>query len=178
MEYQIQLIFISLNDYFMTKERMTKERPGTYYELLYYLCKRDNISPYKIINFDISFIANRPKEYRFSSMIGIIGNTIYHFEGLQKFIQTNLGDLPVTTMFDTICLLSHISLSDCSSYSQLKKVGVHKDSLGRGWYSNCDLFEIDGFYFAPDIETSRGYKEQTPTNEEILSFLNNNNSSI
>lgn len=150
---------------------MTQNNPGTYYQLLNYLCELDGISPYKLIDLGINYVNDRPKQYKFSFLIGIKDNLVYYFQGLNNDIQTHLGLIPKDTRFDFICFINDIRLKDCPSYSSLNKVGKYKDSLGGGWYSDIDLFEINGLYFAPDMETSSNYAKKSLSTEEILELL-------
>ena len=147
--------------------KLTKESPGCYHQLLDYLSQKTGIAKYKtltLIESDLYYIDKNGKQkckYSYKPLKCFNSDGVWHhpkyssnrlceFGKMLDMRKPYLSDSEFKFDYYTIDIRLNITDFDV----KLNKCGKYRDSLGGGWYSDIDLFELDGLYFAPDFDCS------------------------
>lgn len=135
----------------MIKE-YSKNNPGCYHAAIKYLAEIESTSPYKTLTFDkveslyLTTKSKNPKKrkrlayksYKIKA-IDAKGNEFPFYDNNLRFDARGV----VAVRFEVEVLKRFEDFK-----AEVKNAGNYKDSLGGGWHSNCQLFEISGNYFA------------------------------
>lgn len=131
--------------------RNTITNPGCYHSMIHYLSSISNISPYKEMNY---YTIERAKPLTHNVHFILNGEDLgqlrirYRKGGIQVLTNaSNSIDYDINTKFDRIY---KTILRDKDEFGiQITKLSTkYKDSLGNGWYSYVDLYQVNDQYFA------------------------------
>lgn len=124
----------------------TRSNPGCYHSMLRYLSEKTGISLFKEIEKQQVWATSRhtgKKKLLYNSCNIIVvdkgGNRHSYMKNQKRYDVRGIesSHFLVSVMRDTVEF--GLKINDAGNY---------RDSLGGGWYSNCNLYEVDGKYFA------------------------------
>ena len=138
----------------------TKDNPGCYHSSIKYLSEITGISMHKEIYFDsVKDIVEKNKKGK--TVLKYMRRNVFVEKDGKRYwmpvkrqrkggiveIEMNDGTtFPVGTIWDKIGV--SILRPQNEFGIAIKPEGTYKDSLGGGWYSSCELYSINGRYFA------------------------------
>lgn len=141
----------------------SKENPGCYHQLLNYLAILED-TPITItdVYINLNDLYARPtKRSKHKGLKYKSYNIIVEYDDgtTSPFILTHHGGQRFDKVINKGRVKHKVAVKfHCTRNKRLTEfktkpnlVGNYKDSLGGGWYSNCQLYEINGQYFA-DME--------------------------
>lgn len=129
----------------------TRENPGCYHRMLDYLSEITGKSRFIEQEFkDISEVDRLTYNTHFILNGEDLGQLQYIFrKGAVKMLTRVIDktvDISLDTKFDRIYRIINRPLKDFGI--EPIKVGKYKDSLGGGWYSTVDLYQVNDKFFA------------------------------
>jgi hypothetical protein len=134
------------------KREYTKDNPGCYHSAIKYLAGIENTSAYKTLVFDSSDklyrqtkSSNPKKKFKlnfYSHQIKVIDKDGVSHNYIENHLRYNFRGIEAAR-FEVEVLKNFEDFK-----TPINKAGNYKDSLGGGWHSNCQLYEINGSYFA------------------------------
>jgi len=138
----------------------TKENPGGPYSMLKYLSEISGISLRKELEFDSMDKLRRKNGSKTKSKSYLIYNAydikvVINGEIIPYMIPgPSFGDWRFDNVYKDTPEKFIVTVD--RSYEEfgieIKPAGTYNDSLGGGWSSKIDLYNINGNYFAPDME--------------------------
>lgn len=133
----------------------TKDSPGCYHEMIHYIADLENTTVSTVdTHTNIRALYKRPDapKGKHKGLLYKSYNIVVEYsDGTQSrfFINEN-GQRFDQVYKDKVAVKFYCTRNKRLTEFKTKPnlAGSYKDSLGGGWYSNCQLYEVNGKYFA------------------------------
>lgn len=172
----------------------TEDDPGTWWHLLYAMCRAINTPVLVPQHLQDVYIAN--KIYKPKDLIIKSAGMLFYPEGIRQvkggakvydcgdtekyYPGQGYGSKPLLLAMDaTIEIVAYARLASYDFLmhmldKQIVLVGTYKDDLGGGWYSEIPLLRFEGHYYSPEREASgskvEAFRKQLGMNRECLTL--------
>jgi hypothetical protein len=124
----------------------TKNNPGCYHSMLRYLSEKTGIRMFKEIERQTVWVTSRHTGKK--KLMYCSGNiVVVDKDGNRHAYMKDQKRYDLRGVEASYFLVSVMRTPEEFGV-KINDAGNYRDSLGGGWYSNCNLYEVDGKYFA------------------------------